>query len=121
MEHGTNEQADDDEEQHIGDALAAEYLAKEVGREDEQTYDGNGKADLARRAAVGDLFGYRVDQVGIRDGVGGMDKGVVDARKGVGGGDEVGLNHGGGLLVEQSPADTDVYTAVACWVVGGYE
>ena len=51
MEHGTDEQADDDEKQHIGDTLAAENLAEEVGGEDEQADDGDSQANLARRTA----------------------------------------------------------------------
>ena len=48
MEYGTDEQTDNDKEQHVGDAFAAEDLAEEVSREDEQTDDGDGQPDLSR-------------------------------------------------------------------------
>ena len=48
MENRADEQTDDDEEQHIRDALAAENLAEKVRRENEQTDDGDGQPDFAR-------------------------------------------------------------------------
>ena len=48
MEDRTDEQADDDEEQHIGDALSAEDFAEKVSREDEQADNGDGQPDLSR-------------------------------------------------------------------------
>ena len=68
MKDRTDEQADNDEEQHIGDALAAEDFAEKVRRENEQTDDGDGQPDLSRRAVAGDLFSDRVDQTRVGDG-----------------------------------------------------
>ena len=48
MKNRTDEQANDDEKQHIGDALAAENLTEKMGRENEQTDDGDGQPDLTR-------------------------------------------------------------------------
>ena len=47
MKNRADEQADDDEKQHIGNALAAENLTEKVCREDEQTNDGDGQPDLS--------------------------------------------------------------------------
>ena len=118
MEDRTDEQANDDEEQHIGDALAAEDFAEKVRREDEQTDDGDGQSDLSRWAVAGDLFCDRVDQTRVGDGFWNLRDRVVDSRKRVGGGYEVGLHHDSMLLVEQSPVDTNEDAAVAHGVVG---
>ena len=69
MEDGANEKADDDKEQHVGDALAAEDLAEQVCREDEQTNDGNGQPDLTRRAAVAHLLYHFVQGTLVDDAV----------------------------------------------------
>ena len=87
-------------------------------REDEQTDDGNGQADFARRATIVDLLGNRVDYTWVEYGTGNLHDGVVDSWKGVGGGNEVGLNHGDTLLVEQSPIDADEKAAVAHGIMG---
>ena len=79
MENGTDEQADDDEKQHIGDAFAAENLAEKVSRENEQANDGDGQADFARRATIVDLLGNRVDQTWVEYGTGNLHDGVVDS------------------------------------------
>ena len=42
MKNRTDKQTNNDKEQYIGDALAAENLTEKMGREDEQTDDGNG-------------------------------------------------------------------------------
>lgn len=62
---------------------------------------------LQRESEQSFLFVNQWDKDGIDD-----DGGEKD-RKGVGGGYEVGLNHGDTFLVEQSPVDTDENAAVA--------
>ena len=47
MEDWPDEQTDDDEEQHVRDALAAKDFAEKVCREDEQPNDGDGQPDLS--------------------------------------------------------------------------
>ena len=47
MKNRTDKQTDNDKEQHIGDPLAAENLTEKMGREDEQTDNGNGQSDLS--------------------------------------------------------------------------
>ena len=118
MKNRADKQTDDDKKQHIGDALAAENLAEKVCSEDEQSDDGNGQSDFTRRTAVGDLLGDRVDQTWADERGRNLCDGVVDSRQCVGGGDEVGLNHGSTFLVEQSPIDADENAAVAHGVVG---
>ena len=119
MEDGADEQADNDQEQHIGDTLAAEDLAEQMGGEDKQTDDGNGQADLSRRAAGRHLLQDVLHRI-MMDSVGQRLDGVGDSRQCVGGGYEFGLKHGVGL-VEESPVDSYEYFAVAHGVVGGNE
>ena len=79
MEDRADKQAYDDEEQHIGDALAAEDFAEKVSCEDKQADNGDSQPDLSRRAAAGDLFCDRVDQTWIGNGFGDMSDRVVDS------------------------------------------
>ena len=117
MKNGTDKQAYDDEEQHIGDALAAEDFAEKVRCEDKQADNGDSQPDLSRRAAIGDLFGNCIHQTWVGDSFRNLRDSVVDSRKGVGGGYEVDLSHGSVLLVEQSPVDANEDAAVTHGVV----
>ena len=47
MKNRPDKQTDDDKEQHIGDALAAEDFTEKVRRENEQTDDGDGQANFS--------------------------------------------------------------------------
>ena len=121
MEDRTDKQTDNNKEQYIRDTLAAEDFAEEMCSENEQTDNGDGQPDLSRGTAVGDLFCDRVNQARIGNGFGDMSDSVVDSRKRVGCGYKFGLHHKNMLLVEQSPVDTNKYTAVAHRVVGRNE
>ena len=80
MENGADEQTNDDEEQHVRDALAAEDFAEEMRRENEQTDDGDSQTDLSRRTAIGDLFCNSIHQTWVGNSFRNLCDGVVDSR-----------------------------------------
>ena len=88
-----------------------------MGGEDEQANDGNGQADLSRRAARRHLLEDAPHGTMMCDGVGQRSDGVGDSRQRVGSGYELGLKHGV-CLVEESPVNPDENLAAAHGVVG---